>query len=103
MHSITVTIGRNMDNAPMRVGLWERFAEDVTADLLAAVPSDIIETHYGKGVWDGAAEESCKITVLRHSEPTGEMLDALRAVMSENARVYGQDAIAITIGQSELV
>lgn len=103
MHSITVTIGRNMDNAPMRIGLWERFVADVTADLLTAVPSDIVETHHGMGEWDGIAEESCKVTVLRHSEPTGEMLDALRASMSDNARVFGQDAIAITIGRSELV
>ena len=102
MHSITITIGRNIGTAPMPSDKWARFAEDVTADLLAAVPSDIVETHYGTGEWDGIPEDSCKITVLRHSEPTAAMLDNLRRYMSENARVYGQDAIAITIGKSEL-
>lgn len=102
MHSITITLGRNIDGAPMPSEKWTQFAEDVTADLLAAVPSDITETHYGTGVWDGIPEDSCKVTVLRHSEPTAAMLDDLRRYMSENARVYDQDAIAITIGKSEL-
>lgn len=102
MHSITITIGRNIGTAPMPAEQWAQFVEDATADLLAAVPSDIVETHYGTGEWDGITEESCKITVLRHAEPTDAMLDELRRYMSENARLYDQDAIAITIGKSEL-
>lgn len=102
MHSITITIGRNIGDAPMTSEKWTQFAEDVTADLLAAVPSDIVETHYGTGVCDGIPEDSCKVTVLRHSEPTAAMIDDLRRYMSENARIYDQDAIAITIGRSEL-
>lgn len=102
MHVITVTIGRNVGNIPMSLTLWEQFKGDVEADMLAAVPSDIVETHFGTGVWDGVEEESAKITLLRHSEPTAAMLAKLRAYLSKSARHYGQDAIALTIGQSEL-
>lgn len=113
MHVITVTIGRNystgpavfqsMRGLPMSLTMWEQFKEDVQADLLQAVPSDIVEVHYGTGMWDGVEEESCKITVLRHAKPTPDMLDDLHRLMAENARHYGQDSIAVTVGESVLV
>ena len=116
MHSYTATIGRNVPDmhdqrddvtgeriqAPMTLTRWEQFIEDVKADMLSAVPSDICELHCGTGVWDGVEEESAKITLLRHSKATDDMLDELRRLLSENARQYGQDAIALTIGTSEL-
>lgn len=112
MHVYTATIGRNystdpsmppsMRGKPMFLTIWEQFIEDVTADMLRAVPSDIVEIHRGEGTWDGVEEESAKITLLRHSKATADMLDDLRRYLSELARQYGQDAIALTIGQSEL-
>ena len=102
MFSYTATIGRNVGTEPMSLTLWKQFEEDVQADMLTALPSDIVEVHYGKGVWDGVEEESAKITLLRHAEATPDMLDQLRNYLSENARHYGQDAIALTIGVSEL-
>lgn len=102
MHVITVTIGRNVGDTPMSLTLWEQFKGDVEADMLNAIPSDIVERHYGRGVWDGIEEESAKFSLLRHAKPTDAMLDELRAYLSENARHYGQDAIALTVGMSEL-
>lgn len=103
MHVITVTIGRNVGDTPMSLTLWEQFIEDVKADMLHAVPSDLAEIHRGVGVWDGVEEESAKLTLLRHAKPSDDMLAELRAYLSENARHYGQDAIALTLGKSELV
>ena len=112
MHSYTATIGRNYSNSvavppsmrgqAMTLTRWERFIEDVKEDMLHAIPSELAEIHRGKGVWDGVEEESAKITLLRHSKATDDMLDELRRLLSENARQYGQDAIALTIGTSEL-
>ena len=112
MYAYTATIGRNYSNSlavppsmrgqAMTPTRWERFIEDVKTDMLSAVPSDICELHLGTGVWDGVDEESAKITLLRHAEASPEMLDELRRLLSENARQYGQDAIALTIGTSEL-
>ena len=116
MHSYTATIGRNVPDmrdryddvtgeriqAPLSKAQWHQFIEDVEADMLSAVPSDICELHRGTGVWDGVEEESAKITLLRHAEASPEMLSELRRLLSENARQYGQDAIALTIGTSEL-
>ena len=112
MYSYTATIGRNCSNSlavppsmrgqAMTLTRWEQFIEDVEADMLHAIPSDLAEIHRGKGVWDGVEEESAKITLLRHSKATDDMIDELRRLLSENARQYGQDAIALTIGTSEL-
>lgn len=115
MYSYTATVGRNvprtlivdgvnrkLDPVPMSLTEWGQFVEDVEADMLSAVPSDICELHRGTGVWDGVEEESAKITLLRHAEASPEMLSELRRLLSENARQYGQDAIALTIGESEL-
>lgn len=103
MHVITVTIGRNVGTTPMSLTLWGQFQEDVKADMLHAIPADLAEVHRGVGVWDGVEEESVKLTLLCHTAPTRDMLAELRALMSENARHYGQDAVALTIGESELV
>ena len=112
MYSYTVTIGRNYSNSlavppsmrgqAMTITHWERFIEDVKADMLHAIPSDLAEIHRGKGVWGGVEEESAKITLRRSAEASPEMLSELRRLLSENARQYGQDAIALTIGTSEL-
>ena len=107
MYVYTATIGRNYVSTnfltcQLTLTEWEQFIEDVEADMLRAVPSDIVEIHRGKGVWDGVEEESAKITLLRHSEATDDMLYELRRYLSENARHYGQDAFALTIGESEL-
>ena len=118
MYSYTATIGRNFSNThsnpalqgkPMTLSAWSRFVEDVTADM-ASTYADLyldgaertFEVHYGKGVWEGVEEESAKITLLAEFEHDERGLSTLRNYLSENARQYGQDAIALTIGTSEL-
>lgn len=120
MHVYAVTIGRNAPvtdpslpqyddvtgeriAAPMSDERWEQFIEDVKADMLHAIPlADLAEIHRGTGFWDGVEEESAKLTLLCHSEATADMVAELRSYLSELARLYSQDAIALTIGQSEL-
>ena len=72
------------------------------ADLYLDGAERTFEVHYGKGVWEGVEEESAKITLLAEFELDERGLSTLRNYLSENARQYGQDAIALTIGTSEL-
>ena len=112
MYAYTATIGRNYSNSlavppsmrgqAMTPTRWERFIEDVKTDMLSAVPSELAEIHRGKGVRDGVEEESAKITLLRHSKATDDMLDELRRLLSSNAWFYDQDSITLTVGDSEL-
>ena len=118
MYAYTATIGRNYSLAvhpsvrpgkAMTLTRWERFVEDVKADM-ASTYADLyldgaertFEVHYGKGVWEGVEEESAKITLLAEFELDERGLSTLRRLLSENARQYGQDAIALTVGESEL-
>jgi hypothetical protein len=118
MYVYTATIGRNVPRTlivdgedrnlspvPMTVTMWEQFIEDVKADMSMALHLDTepiaVEIHRGKGAWEGVEEESAKITLLAESSRHFGLAD-LRSLLSENARQYGQDAITLTIGQSEL-
>lgn len=109
MYTYTATIGRNVpghEGEPMTLTMWEQFREDVTADMHrfaaeSALHVECIETTYGKGVWCGVEEDSAKITMLTTAQADNPGI--LRRYLSESARHYGQDAIALTIGQSELI
>ena len=126
MHSYTVTIGRNVPvtdptlpqrddvtgqriQVPMSDEQWATFVEDVKADM-ASTYADLyldraertFEVHYGKGVWEGVEEESAKITLLAEFELDERGLSTLRNYLTDLAGEYGQDAIALTIGTSEL-
>ena len=106
MYSYTATIGRNVGETPMSDLDWDQFRADVTADMHrfaveSAVHVECVETHYGKGVWYGVEEDSAKITMLTTTQADNPGI--LRRYLSENARHYGQDAIALTIGECELV
>ena len=105
MFSYTATIGRNVGTEPMTITSWEQFIEDVRADMLrfaveSAIHVESVEIHRSKGTWEGVEEESAKITILTPAQSDNP--DILRHYLSENARQYGQDAIALTIGVSEL-
>ena len=60
----------------------------------------VLEVHYGKGTWEGVPEDSAMISVRSHAPITH--LHSLRRELGELADKYGQDAIALTIGTSEL-
>lgn len=120
MYSITATIGRNITAAhpvrahqPLTLTEWEDFTNDVEDALTGPVRSArplllIVERHYGKGEWNGVEEESRKVTILAEFDDAGsaDMVEELRTIrtgLALLANQYGQDAIALTIGQSELI
>ena len=107
MFSYTVTIGRNVGTEPMSDERWEEFQTSVTIDFNFVVNgfqagAGQWEEHRGQGIWEGTPEDSFKVTVLLEEEIPKDRLDQLRRYLSENARLFDQDAIALTIGVSEL-
>ena len=121
-HSITVTIGRNAPvtdpalpqyddvtgeriTAPMSDQRWGEFGRDAQGTLANSVHERqivAIERHLGRGSWEGVEEDSLKITYLLKSALTDEAVATLSRDLSELARLYDQDAIALTIGTSTL-
>ena len=126
MFSYTATIGRNVPtftyaerdfhqdgdritvSAPMSDERWVTFEGQVSA-LIASFArtwmagTDVVELHRGKGVWNGVEEESTKVTLLTEMELGECALTDLRKALAYYALHYQQDAIALTIGQSELI
>lgn len=121
-HSITVTIGRNAPvtdptrpqyddvtgariTEPMSDQRWREFDMDAQGTLANNVFERqiiAIERHLGRGSWEGVEEDSLKITYLLKSALTDEAVATLSRELSELARLYDQDAIALTIGTSTL-
>lgn len=116
MFSYTVTIGRNYGSVahpelagqPMSSLDWAEF-EDKVAELLSDLCSfssaseDFVEIHRGTGIWGGVREESAKLALYREYPLTESQAFNLRSGLAELAEIYGQDAICLSIGQSELV
>lgn len=104
-HVITATIGRNVEGVPMPDPQWAQFQADLYADMCDAleVPADAAwDVHNGIGIWQGETEPSHKLAVILDHNVDPAMVDDLRRRLSELARHYDQDAIALTIGTSEL-
>ena len=105
MFSYTITIGRNVGT--MSDERWAEFQTVVEADFNFVVSqwqagAGQWEVHRGRGVWGDQPEDSLKVTVLLDEELPSDRVNQLRRYLSENARQYDQDAIALTIGVSEL-
>lgn len=118
MLSYTATIGRNFSDShpltglrgkPMTLSAWERFIKDVEVDMVRTLLgatgdiSGLAEVHRGKGEWNGVTEESAKITILMDGAALPRDVHALHSLLSQLAREYGQDAIALTLGHSILL
>jgi len=106
MYVYTATIGRNVKDwgAPMHDALWETFQDRVSEIMAGHVQEDdFLEIHRGTGEWEGVPEDSAMITVLRNEPLDEHDLHTLRYQLRLEATSFGQEAIALTIGQSELL
>ena len=102
-YSYTVTIGRRVGEFHTLSSLrWDQFKVDVQHTLGEfGEGSDQAEYADGCGVWGLVPEEMHKRTLLKDDALTDDQLDDLRRQLSELARLYDQEAIALTIGVSE--
>ena len=110
MNVITITIGRNRRPGseiapftPLSAGDWLRFRVEILEALEPLTgPKAWTETHYGEAEWEGVKEESAKVTVLgAWTDAAG--LATLRNRLRNLAAQYDQDAIAVSVGTSDLV
>lgn len=98
MSTITVSAGRNVGDTPMDIVDWERFTADIVA-LVESTGHTVLFEGTGKGVWDGVVEQAFTVVALVE---WGAETDQLTAWLGDLAKGYGQDAIAITTGETVL-
>ncbi len=104
MRNIVVSAGRNVGDKPMPDKQWAAFR----LDILSLFPQRLF---YGVGVgtYEGTVEES--FTVIApcdtgdwHMESSVNLRTRyIRATLQTLARQYGQECIAMTIGEPDLV
>lgn len=105
MHVITATMCRNIGSDPMPDARWQQAQADLYADMSDAlnVPADAAwDVHNGIVIWQGESEPSHKLSVILKHAADPDALDDLRRRLSELARHYEQECIALTVGVSEL-
>ena len=102
MYSYSVTTGRNVGETPMSDIDWDTFVSDVTEELAYHMieGDDILEIHRGQGSWQGVVEDSAKVTLMSEERIN---VERLKNRLCRIARANMQDAIALTIGECELV
>lgn len=104
MYSTTITIGRNVGDEPMSDDDWTIYRQEMRYLVVDAFGYKIAaEWHDGVGEWYGIQEDSYKVTALTEQAPTAEQLNYLRGRLSRYAGQFHQDAIALTLGHSELI
>lgn len=99
--TVSVTLGRNVGNVPMPLDRWEEFRTLIGAALANLLAPDFAASYDGRGEWQGIAEDSTILVASGITRPVTS--DYLRAVLSTYAEEFGQDAIALTVGETFLV
>lgn len=106
--TVAITIGRNIGSKPMSVKHWEAFQRRVLGALSTATRGGPEPTRFqGWGDWEDTSEDSTIVqrygTSWLPDYGTGDGSEWLRAELGEIARVYRQEAIALVIGEGELI
>lgn len=98
---INVFIGRNVGELPMSDADWTLYRKRTLAALQPHV--DIAVEGVGQNTSDGWGEEDFAFFAGRIRPVVLTHVQQLRAELAELARVFGQDAIAVTIGHTSFV
>jgi len=97
--TVTISIGRNIDGRPMTDDRWESFRDAVSEALAWEVATTYVDGALSTGSWQGAPETSATwVASLSESQ-----LPTLRIRLRILARRFHQDAIALTVGATELL
>lgn len=107
MYEYSITIGRNVGSEPMELTEWQHFVYDVRstaewAQLTRELQTDV-EVLRGIGRWDGVSEDTAKIVFRTDGALYPETLAQIRTELRDYCDRYRQDAIALSVGGSELV
>lgn len=102
MRTITVTIGRNIGNEPMAQGQWNAFTYSVREALQSYV-TEWWATGAYKGSWEGIGEDAMFYYGPLRNTVDERDLAIVKARLATLATQYGQEAIGVSVGESELV
>lgn len=110
METITVTIGRNAgaaDGAPLPSDVWNHFVAD-TREAFESVVAETWAQGPTRNVWGDTPEDGFVFYgPLRRAEGGpwrgNAALGALRSRLATLAAYYGQEAVGLSLGLSELV
>ncbi len=109
MIAVTVTVGRNWGKdsgtgltGPMALPLWHDLIERVQRALEGRAGLVSVEVKRGRGTWDGVREDSAAVTGL-FTEWEAWQHANLKYELRTIRGMYGQDAIALSVGESELI
>lgn len=98
--TVTISIGRGLPSGgALRPSEWEAFRSHIDDTLADCGATVYVARAYSVGEWEGVAEESATWVASVPVECVGYLRDYLRVATD----VYRQDAIALTIGETELV
>jgi hypothetical protein len=99
MHTVTVTIGRNIDDEPMIATVWNDFVSEIR-DAVEHAASEVWASAPYKGEWEGVKEDAF-IVYANDVDDAG--VEFLRNRLETLATKFRQDAIGLSVGVGELV
>jgi hypothetical protein len=103
--AMTVSIGRNIGDGlstrPMDTDTWERFQREVQYTVEAAV-GPVYFAGTGRG-WSEEWGVEDAFTLVAEEPGYGDIRDRLLDDLARSGRYFGQDAIAVTIGNTVFV
>lgn len=103
MNTITITIGRNIPTAGLPIEAdeqtWAAFRNDIQTVLENHRAEIFVRGSLGRGEWDGIEEDNATWVAAVDDGHVPSIQHRLGVL----AYVYGQDAIALTVGQTTLV
>ena len=99
MNTVTITIGRNFGDVPMTASRWAGFKNDIQTVLDNHYATVYVNAAAGRGTWEGVEEENATWVAGLDAA----FVPKVRERLSYLADVYEQDAIAYTVGTTDLV
>ena len=100
MKTVTVTIGRNVGDEPLPAAAWNDYTAD-TRRAVEAVTVDLWAVAPYRGSWEGQPEDA--VILYGSLIDVDGVVEALRQRLATLATYYGQQAIGLSVGSSELV
>ena len=97
---VVVSIGRNVGDVPMSDDRWVLFRDQVGAAVHVCATTVHVDQALSQGSWQGIPEDAATWVA---EVPTWGAIDNLRRRLGALARHWSQDAIALTIGDTELI
>lgn len=97
--TVTISAGRNVGAAPMSAKAWQSFRDDIALAIYDAHGEIFVRDARSRGEWEGIEEDSATYV----AGVPRDYLPHIRDSLAYLARIYRQDAIALTVGETEFV